>query len=375
MPGGRGVILMTDTDNALAVATAGKGVYVTPEQYRQACAVDLGTWLLTHRPDAVKLQYGCVILLADRHVSTKRGFHGYSDFKGGKTGNNIDYLMQYLGYTYQGAVLALLGLSADDARASRQPASEAGSSSPVPVRPVASAPPAPRPVVLPDPAANNKRVYAYLTQSRGIPGEVVNALIARRLLYQSAQGSNAVFCTPQNDYCEIRGTSTYADARCRERDDCPACVIKAHGWCVWMSSKDSEYPACPSYHKDAFHGSKKASPDRFWYWQPDPSGPSTRIYVCEAVIDAISLYVIHRKASIEDAGSAVYISIGGAANQLPIDRLKEHYKDKSRIYIATDSDSAGNATRIRNAELPTIRPISKDWNQDLKGGLYYGNDS
>ena len=360
---------MTDTDNALAVATASKGVYVTQEQYRQACAVDLGSWLLTHRPDAVKLQYGCVVLLADRHISTKRGFHGFTNFKPtadnahGK-GNNVDYLMWYLGYTYQGAVLALLGLSEDEARASRQPSvssTEEGSGCPVPVRSLA-----PHAVVLPDPAADNKRVYAYLTQSRGIPGEVVNTLIARGLLYQSAQGNNAVFRTPQDDYCELRGTSTYADARCRERDDCPAFSKRDHGWCAWMSSRDPEYPACQSYHKDSFHGSKKASPDRFWYWQPDSSGPSTRIYVCEAAIDAVSLYVIHRKAGVEDAGSAVYISIGGAANQLPIDRLKEYYKDKSRIYIATDNDNAGDATRARNSELPTIRPVSKDWNQDLR---------
>ena len=144
---------MTDTDNALAVATASKGVYVTQEQYRQACAVDLGSWLLTHRPDAVKLQYGCVVLLADRHISTKRGFHGFTNFKPtadnahGK-GNNVDYLMWYLGYTYQGAVLALLGLSEDEARASRQPSvssTEEGSGCPVPVRSLA-----PHAVVLPD---------------------------------------------------------------------------------------------------------------------------------------------------------------------------------------------------------------------------------
>ena len=357
---------MVDADNALAIATAGKGIYVSKAQYKQACAVDLGAWLLAHRSGDVKLLYGSVVLLADQHVSTKRGYHGYVDFKTGERGNNVDYLMQYLGYTYQGAVLALLGLSADDARASRQPSVsvEESSSSPVPVSVSL-----PRAVVLPDPAPNSKRVYAYLTQSRSIPSEVVNALIANGLLYQSQQGSNAVFRTPQGDYCELRGTSTYADARCRNRDDCPACVIKDHGWCAWMSSRDPEYPACRSYHKDAFHGCRKATSDRFWYWQPDTSRPSTRIYICEAAIDAVSLYVLQRKAGVEDAGSAVYVSIGGAANQDPIDRIKARY-NKDRIYIATDNDNAGDATRVRNSELPTIRPEAgfKDWNQDLRQG-------
>lgn len=351
------------------ITGTGKGVYVTKAQYQQACAVDLGAWLLAHRSGDVKLLYGSVVLLADQHVSTKRGFHGYVDFKTREHGNNVDYLMQYLGYTYQGAVLALLGLSEDDARASRRPSAseEEGSSNPVSVHAVVAS--GPRPVVLPDPAPDSKRMYAYLTRSRGIPGEVVNALISRGLLYQSAQGSNAVFRTPQGDYCELRGTSTYADARCRNRGDCPACVIKDHGWCVWMSSRDPEYPACPSYHKDSFHGCRKASSDRFWFWQPDSLRKSSRIYICEAAIDAVSLYVLQRKAGVEDAGSAVYVSIGGAANQDPIDRIKARY-DKDRIYIATDNDNAGDATRVRNSELPTIRPGrgAKDWNQELRGG-------
>ena len=354
----------------MASTTATKGVYVTKGQYQQACAVDLGAWLLVHRPDDVKLLYGSIVLRADPHVSTRRGYHGYRDFRGGETGNNVDYLMRYLDYTYQGAVLALLGLSADDVSASAMdvppvPATAEEESSGHSPHPSMSAV---RPVVLPDPAADSKRVYAYLTRSRGIPGGVVNALIGRGLLYQSQQGSNAVFPTPQGDYRELRGTSTYADARCRNRDDCPACVIKDHGWCAWMTPR-KDCPACPSYHKDSFHGCRKSSSDRFWFWQPDASRPSSRIYICEAAIDAVSLYVLQRKAGVEDAGAAVYVSIGGAANQDPIDRIKARY-DKDRIYIATDNDNAGDATRVRNSELPTIRPAArcKDWNQELRQG-------
>lgn len=87
------------------------GVSVSKDQYKQACSVDLYEFLIQNHPSAVEVEYGCALLLADKHVSVKRGYHGYRNFRTDEKGNNIDYLMNFLGYSYPEAVLALLGES------------------------------------------------------------------------------------------------------------------------------------------------------------------------------------------------------------------------------------------------------------------------
>ena len=55
-------------------------VSVSKEQYVRACSVDLYEFLVKNHSNAVKLEYGSALLLADKHVSVKRGFHGYKNF-------------------------------------------------------------------------------------------------------------------------------------------------------------------------------------------------------------------------------------------------------------------------------------------------------
>ena len=90
-----------------------------------------------------------------------------------------------------------------------------------------------------------------------------------------------------------------------------------------------------------------------------------KIYVCEAAIDAISLYVIHRAQKVKEV--AVYVSIGGVANQKTIDRLVRSGK---KVVLAVDNDAAGQGCRDRNPMLESIIPKNKDWNDDLKRGDY-----
>ena len=59
---------------------------------------------------------------------------------------------------------------------------------------------------------------------------------------------------------------------------------------------------------------------------------------------------------------AVYVSIGGVANQRTIDRLKR----KHGVVLAVDNDQAGEECRKRNPDLPTLIPVRKDWNEDLQ---------
>ena len=162
-----------------------------------------------------------------------------------------------------------------------------------------------------------EQVITYLT-GRGIPQETVMFLIQENLLYQDMPYGNAVFVSLDEDYCEIRGTGSRP-----------------------------------------FHGCRKKKPDRFWYLLTDPN-PETA-YVCEAAIDAVSLMLIHRVQGITDP--AVYVSIGGVANQQAIDRLK---KKKLTVILAVDNDPAGNECRQRNPDHTALIPCNKDWNDDLR---------
>ncbi|MGN0587759.1 MAG: DUF3991 domain-containing protein [Oscillospiraceae bacterium] len=67
----------------------------------------------------------------------------------------------------------------------------------------------PKPFVIPEPAENNRRVFAYLSKERCISPDVINELIHSGLLYQDKNG-NAVFLHRRgNTPCgaEIHGTS------------------------------------------------------------------------------------------------------------------------------------------------------------------------
>ena len=93
--------------------------------------------------------------------------------------------------------------------------------------------------------------------------------------------------------------------------------------------------------------------------------PERLEYICEAAIDALSLMLIHRQQGKTDP--AVYVSIGGVANQQAIDRLKRQIPS----VLAVDNDPAGDGCRARNPDLPTLIPVGKDWNDDLLNSNYY----
>ena len=384
--------------------------FVSKDQYQQACRVDLSEWLLSHHPDEVTVKYGSVLLISDDHISVKLGFHGFHNFKTGESGNNIDYLTNFLGYTYPEAVLALLDENEgdgpdDDPDISLSCTSKdrqdilhymvstlefsyeealpllteenlqrvfqfwrgygvnlenaiyivCGSSSGKSADTQATSG---SKISCPSPGSTNRNIYAFL-QARGIPPLIIRDLIDRKLLYQDDH-NNAVFITPQRDYCELRGTNTFADNQCRNSKSCKDYQEIEHGWCCYMND-------CTDYRKNSFHGCRKSQSDRFWYLTNVLEKVSS-VYVCEAAIDAISLYLIHQQHGI--TAPAAYVSIGGAGNQQSIQSLKKH----NGVIIATDHDEAGDACRKRNPELATIVPVYKDWNEDLQKGVFYAEE-
>lgn len=252
-----------------------------------------------HPQDVVR-EGKCLRLKNYSGVVLKKGYCGFNDYVSNTTGNSVDLLTGYLGYSFCEAVEALTG---------RIKVTES------PVEPQQEQA---RCIHLPVPAKTPfTRVFAYLTRTRGLSAETVQRLMDAGLVYQDADHGNAVFANRERDYCEIRGTLSYGKP---------------------------------------FHGCRKTKSDNFWsFGRPADLHPIA--YICEAAIDAVSLYEILRKRG---SVKAIFCSIGGVANQKTIERIAEQYS----AILAVDNDDAGAKCRERNLGLPFILPRSKDWNQD-----------
>lgn len=280
----------------------------TKDEIRRARVTSLADYLDAVHPGELESVSRGTFRKADQHsLKINRGIGGYCDFGNGSSGNSIDYLTKFLGYSFTEAVGSLLSFEnpVNSARSdsvsgnARNNRTESAS------------------FMLPEKSSQEYRqLYAYLIKTRGIPADIVKMLIRRGLLYQSEEHNNAVFVSADNDFYEIRGTNS----------------------------------AVP------FHFSKGIIGDECWYFIEDETIWPSRIYITEGSIDAISLYALQRESD------SVYAAIGGAGKQRSIDRLKNLGVP---IIIATDNDEAGDNCRAKNAECRTIRPQQHDWNDDL----------
>ena len=279
---------------------------VTRDQIRTARTADLGGYLESCHPALFRRAGHSLYMKEKDSVYIKDGVPGYMDFASGRHGNSIDFLMEYLHY---GFVDAVLGLS-----------NAAGSS---------AAPRIHRKTgnghFFPPPCASKPftALHKYL-QGRGMPPWIISRMEDEGILYQDRDHGNAVFITPQKDYCEIRGT----------------------------------YGGSANH----FHSCRKTTADRFWYLTSSNSPPEMA-FICEAAIDAVSLLLLRREAG--DTGQSVFISIGGVYNQKAIDRIKR----RMPAVIAVDNDAAGEQCRRRNGDIFSLIPSGKDWNEDLLNGV------
>lgn len=205
---------------------------------------------------------------------------------------------------------------------------------------------------LPERADNNKRVYSYLTKTRGIDKEVVNAWIARNKVYQDHRG-NVVFVETDFDNkvknIHVKGTLTDKPFRLDVDDS-----VKLAG--ITFTNKDSK-----------------------------------SLFITESVIDAMSIQSQgnDREGWIKDND---YLSLQG----VNIDTIK-HYllthdtSNLQNVYICTDNDSAGDLAaqhiesffeqaihdpkyELNNLYIGRVKPQTKDFNQDLVEGLGHTND-
>jgi len=318
--------------------------HFSKEQLRKARRTDLYAFLTRVHPDLFRRDGQSIHPRDNGSISIKIGYSGYVDFATDEKGNSVDFLTKHLGYQLDDAVFALC--SGGDLTGNAVSVSTS-STSQVPKTSGEKLPPQ-----FPDPIdATYKQLYAYL-MNRGISAATIQMLVDRKILYQDVH-NNIVFANKERDWGERRGTNTYADTRCVHRSVCPDFKACEHGWCAAMHT-------CVKYKKDSFRGMIANSRDDGFWWFQVGGHPADKVYVCEASIDAISLYELHRMDGIKE--NAVYVSIGGTSKQPAIDRLKQH----RRVILAVDNDAAGSVCRKRNADLECIIPTHKDWNDDLQ---------
>lgn len=280
------------------------GNNVSKEQIVFARHADLYAFLMKYHSSNFKTE-GDSIRPKDNHsISIKKGYNGFKDFATGETGNSIEFLTSHMGYTFVEAVQALSNGSVTIYSMN------------IHQNGIKTVPPQfPSPI-----DGMYKNLFAYLI-SRGISAETIQMLINQKIIYQEKSRNNIVFINIEKNFAEIRGTYTFGKP---------------------------------------FHGIVHNSrPDGFWWFRTSKN--AKKGYICEAAIDAISLYELHKMQ--ENHEDAYYISIAGASKQPAIDRLKQ---SKLHIVIAVDNDDAGQECRDRNSELEYILPVSKDWNEDLQ---------
>ena len=173
----------------------------TQEQIHAAKQIRAIDFLLQYRPDDIVPSQCRGEFQLQSHDSFKISgetslWHWKSRDIGGKSA--LDYLIHVEGMRFTEAVLLLLEQTPTEVRSAPAPRQM----------------PKPKVFALPEAAADNRRVFAYLLH-RGIDRKFISECIRAGILYESARFHNAVFVGRDEDgvprYAFLRGTLTNAE--------------------------------------------------------------------------------------------------------------------------------------------------------------------
>lgn len=289
--------------------------YVSPDELRQARQCDLLTYLQAAQPqELVELRNGVYCLRSHDSLKISNGkWYWWSRGIGGRSA--LDYLNEVEGIPLVEAVQRINAME--------------GIEKSVPSIYV----PSHKPFVLPERNSNNDRVLQYL-QIRGIDREVIEMCIAFDTLYEDVR----------HNCCFVGFDET-----------------RSPRYAMLRSSDPSR-----SFLQEVAGSDKR-------YSFSLPPTESTKLYITESAIDALSLYVLR------DFAPDNYLSIAGAntprGNMLPL--ALEHYlamhQQIESICLCLDNDRAGiQAAKAIQARLPEqyitelLPPKEgKDYNEQL----------
>lgn len=286
----------------------------TDEQKRMANSVDLAEFLRCQGEQLVRS--GPEMRMKSNHSITISGNKWY-DHAIRKGGGPVDFLQYLYSMDYQGAMQMLLG--------------GYGASVPFP----AAMPKESRQekeFTLPKANKNMRRVFAYLSKSRGIDTKVLSAFAKKELIYEDAAHHNAVFVGRGMD-----GTPRHAHLRSTQS--------------FGKTFRINEAGSKPQY---SFH----------WVGQNDT------LYAFEAPIDLLSYISL----CPEEWEVSSYVALCGLSEK-PILWMLEQHPNLKRVTLCLDNDQAGIEATKRITDILTEKgygdvicsfSMRKDWNEDLK---------
>jgi hypothetical protein len=285
----------------------------TDEMVSRANNIDLVTYAASQGYEVKKqgndyklAGQGGLLIKADR----KTWWHDITD----KGGGPIQFVMLMKDKEWADAVAELINVKVQAA----------------PVQPAAGKADKPSELILPERAANQKRLFAYLCNTRGIDQKIVYDFVHRRNLYQDVRG-NCVFVTYEGDkpiFASLRSTLTEGTFRG------DVAGSRKVGWGRGLKANDS-------------------------------------LYVFESPIDLMSCMTLQKQRG-EDIDGVNYISVGGVSAS-PLIRCLDKNPSIRCAVICTDNDEAGEKFYLINKPLLEERgirvlrdrPCGKDWNEDL----------
>jgi len=191
---------------------------------------------------------------------------------------------------------------------------------------------------LPERNGNHKRVFAYLTKTRGIDAGLVSQLLQEKKIYETAQHHNAALVCQDNagnvTGAFLRGTNTNMKKPFKG-----------------MAAGSDKSSSC-----FYFGGGKEAAV----------------ACVFEASIDAMSYATLQARAGNTDLSQRYYIASGGAGDGNILAFLSGH-PNIQKVVLCHDNDAAGHKmaedlkTKLQPLGYQVSRSISrgKDFNEDL----------
>lgn len=245
--------------------------------------------------------------------------HGgkWYDHKNQRGGYAVKFLQEFLGFSFQDAVVELLG-----GHCSAQTVSS----------PKAAPKSVVKPFELPQANSDMRRVFAYLTKQRFIDPQIISHFAHEHKIYEEKKYHNVVFVgTDEN------GTPKQASVR--------STISFGKTFRLTVAGSDTNYS--------------------FSHF-----GNDGKLFVFEAPIDMLSFITLYQK----DWQQHSYISMNGVYESAVLKALESH-SDLQAVYLCTDNDEGGieAAERLRDilaekgyTDLYRIAPQQKDWNESLK---------
>ncbi len=278
----------------------------TQAQKEQAAATDLETFLQSRGEKLIRS--GREKRLASDHSVTVRGSEWY-DHAEQRGGNAISFLQRHYNMSFPEAMQALLGGD---------------------FKPIEREQPEPKPFVLPEANSDMRRVFAYLTKTRGIDSKVLSAFAHDRLIYEDRKYHNAVFVGKDENriarHAHVRSTNSQGKT-----------------FRINIEGSDPRY----SFHHIGNNGN---------------------LLVFEAPIDLLSHISLYPSNWQDNS----YVACCGTSIR-PVLEMLELMPQADTILLCLDNDEAGQKSNRRMTEqleakglavVPQI-PKMKDWNDDL----------